>query len=73
MRSIGLKNRNLVKKLTIQEIKKQLPFPYSLKSDIDYQEVRKNVVEQLPVELWDTWEMADQEIRGLIDAVIRED
>jgi hypothetical protein len=63
MRSIGKKNITLVKNEVLRELKKQKSFPFS---DVNYGEVETKVIENLPVELWDTWEMADQQIRGIV-------
>ena len=57
MRSIGKKYKRLVKKTTLEEIKK------------GYDNLETRVINKLPVELWDTWEMADQEIRRIIEDV----
>ena len=63
-RTIGRKNRNLVKRLVIEELEKTrgkpwLPTP-------PRQTIEEIVIEKLPVELWDTWEGADSEIRRII-------
>lgn len=63
-RTIGRKNRNLVKQLVIEELEKTkgkpwLPTP-------PRQTIEKIVIEKLPMELWDTWEGADSEIRRII-------
>jgi predicted dithiol-disulfide oxidoreductase (DUF899 family) len=67
MRSIGVKNRNMVKRLTLLSIeRRRLPW-----GEIEtYQGIEDEVREQLPVELWDIWEMADQEITRIIDDTI---
>jgi len=62
MRTIGVKNRNLVKRITrivMEEIENSFL-------------VEEAVVNALPVSLWDTWEMADQEIRRIISDTIFE-
>lgn len=68
MRSIGKKNRNLVKRLTGETINKRKDFRGIVDS---YMGIEKEVIELLPVELWDTWEGCDQEIRGIIDDTIQ--
>jgi len=68
MRSIGKKNINLVKKLTKEVIKRRM-LPWG--EITSYQGIDEEVIEKLPVELWDTWEMADQEIRRIINDTIR--
>ena len=67
MRSIGVKNRNMVKRLTIEAIeKRRLPW-----GEVEsYQGIEGEVRDKLPVELWDTWEMADQEINRIIGDTI---
>ena len=64
MRSIGKRNINKVVKLTHDELRK-CETPWG-QYDIDYNKVEETVIEKLPLELWDTWEMADQEIRRII-------
>ena len=66
-RTIGTKNKNLVKKLALASLKKHTGF-----NGTDYTKIEDEVVDQLPTELWDTWEMADQEIRRIIDDVSAE-
>ena len=62
MRTIGAKNRNLVKRIT-----------RLVMDEIDNSHlVEEAVVNALPVSLWDTWEMADQEIRRIISDTIFE-
>lgn len=58
MRSIGKRNIKLVIKATQIEIEKA--------NDGGMMSIEKSVIEHLPIELWETWEMADQEIRGII-------
>jgi len=69
MRSIGVKNVNAVKRLTKKAIKNRT-MPWGEISG--YATIEDEVVDQLPVELWDTWEMADQQIRNIINDVIME-
>ena len=68
MRTIGKKYMNLVIKLTKEAMeKRRMPW-----GAIDsYVGIEEEVREKLPVELWDTWEMADQEITRIIDNTIR--
>jgi len=64
VRSIGKKNRNLVKRLTIEELNKAC---FKAHPSISLgREVERRVIDRLPVEMWDTWEGADNEIRTLI-------
>jgi hypothetical protein len=65
MRSIGVKNRNFVKKLTIAELKRSNNLV-----DYDVNLLEEAVIDKLPESLWNTWEMADQEIRGIISDTI---
>lgn len=57
MRSIGKKNRNLVVRVTEEVIQEGVA---------GISNITETVVSRLPVELWDTWEMADQEIRRIV-------
>jgi hypothetical protein len=59
MRSIGRKNIKLVQKITLEEI-----------VDVSDEDVEDRVVARLPEKLWDTWEMADQQIRRIIMDVV---
>lgn len=67
IRSIGKKNINLVKKLTREAIKKRQKPYRSILEITCYQGIDEEIIDKLPVELWDTWEMADQEIRRIIN------
>ena len=69
MRSIGVKNINTVKRLTKEAIKKRT-MPWGETGS--YTGIEEEVVDQLPIELWDIWEMADQQIKRVIDDVIME-
>lgn len=62
MRSIGAKNKNLVKKITKKVLQENEHDGYVM--DI--------VREQLPPALWDTWESADAEINRIISDAIFE-
>ena len=64
MRTIGKKNINLVKKLTRQAIEKR-KMPWGAVES--YVGIDEEIIDKLPVELWDTWEMADSEIRRIIN------
>lgn len=57
-RTIGVKYKNLIKKLIKEERAKGNENPSFLTVAI------RN---SMPVEAWDTWECADQEINSLID------
>jgi hypothetical protein len=61
-RTIGTKNRNIVKKLT-RDIMKQYPNG----------NVMEIVRDDLPLSMWDTWESADSEINHIIFDVIMEE
>jgi len=69
MRSIGIKNVNLVKRTTREAIKNRAVDCYGT---LSYSGIEDEVVGDLPIELWDTWEMADQQIRRIIDDTIME-
>jgi len=70
MRSIGTKNINLVKRLTKEAIERKKS-PYSSILDTpNYHGIEEEVIDKLPVELWDTWEMADQQIRRIVGDTI---
>lgn len=60
-RTIGRKNIRIVKELT-REALESGKFSYSQIEDI--------VIKKLPSDMWDTWEMADQEIKRIIDEVM---
>jgi len=68
VRSIGKRNIEKVRELT-KELMRKHTTPWG---DTDFSNVEEEVVELLPTELWDTWEMADQEIRRIINDVIME-
>ena len=57
MRSIGKGNRNLVVMLTKAAMKAGLE---------GHKEIEEAVIRNLSEGLWDTWEMADNEIRSII-------
>lgn len=56
MRSIGKRNIQLVKNTMHLIFKEGIRLP----------ELEQVTIDRLPSELWDTWEMADQEIRRII-------
>ncbi len=60
-RTIGLKNVNLVKRLTRIEMEKNDKV-FSVKEP----NIEDKVIENLPAKLWDIWESADDEIRRII-------
>ena len=62
MRTIGIKNQKKVVKIT-EDLIKQIKFE-------SYKDFESWVVSFLPVELWEVWEGADNEIRGLIGSVV---
>ena len=62
MRTIGIKNQKKVVKIT-EDLIKQTKFE-------SYKDFESWVVSFLPVELWEVWEGADNEIRGLIGSVV---
>jgi hypothetical protein len=64
-RSIGVKNINLVKRLTTAAINRRKT-PYGV---VSYVGIEEEVVGELPLKLWDTWEMADQQIRRIINDI----
>lgn len=61
-RTIGVKNVNLVKKLTLVEIEKGK----GKTNSNDESNIEDRVIEKLPASLWDIWESADSEIRRII-------
>ena len=67
MRTIGKRNINLVKRLTKKALEKR-KMPWGIVES--YQGIDKEIIDELPVKLWDTWEMADQEIRRIINDTI---
>jgi len=68
MRSIGKRNINLVKRLAKESIEKR-KMPWGEVEN--YQGIEEEVIDKLPSEIWDTWEMAAQEIRRIISDAIR--
>ena len=63
-RTIGVKNINMVKRLTISVINRRRAPWGEIRS---YSGVEDEVINLLPSSLWETWEMADQQIRRIID------
>jgi len=61
-RTIGVKNKNLVKKLTRIEIE----------NETETYLIEDKIIENLPASLWDIWESADSEIRRIIFDTIME-
>ena len=61
MKTIGKKNKIIVMKAILQEMKKGPKNYFELEGDVCF---------NLPVELWDTWEGADTEIRSLISDIV---
>jgi len=68
MRSIGKKNMTLVKQTTLNVLKKRTDIFF----DTNFQGIDQEIIDLLPSELWDTWEMADSQIRNLINDTISE-
>ena len=74
MRSIGKKNRELVKEETRNAIKGRTDFLDSLSgSRGDLVGIDQEIIDKLPEELWDTWEGAHSEIKNLIHDTICND
>ncbi len=69
MRSIGKRNIDLVKRITLEEINKRKD---CLGLRGSYEGIEDQITTRLPMKLWDTWEMADQEIRRIINDTIME-
>jgi hypothetical protein len=63
-RTIGSKNKSIIKQTIIKKMKVS-PIDYEFPSD-------EEVIEDLPEEMWNTWEGADSEIRNLIRDYIME-
>lgn len=67
-RTIGKRNIALVKCITREEIKKATDFM----GNTIYSGIEEKVISRLPASLWNTWEMADSEIRRIIyDEIIK--
>ena len=64
MRSIGKRNIGKVQQLTREAIQRRKSV---LGLQTTFSGIEEEVIEKLPVELWDSWEMADQEIRRIIN------
>jgi len=69
MRSIGKKFKNLVKKRTLELLKKRDREREG--ENMRYYGLDNEIVESLPAEIWNTWEGADSEIRRIIDETIK--
>lgn len=67
MRSIGKRNIALVKQITLDELSKKNPYICSGNTLL---QVEEKIVARLPGSMFDTWEMADQEIRNIINDTI---
>ena len=65
MRSIGKRNIKKVQDLTLQELKSKTNYGIT-----NFDGIEEAVINKLPTELWDTWEMADQEIHRIISDTI---
>jgi len=63
-RTIGKKNIELIKKLTRIEKSRVIKADYL--GNTDYSKIEERVFLQLPLQLWYTWEMAEQEIHMII-------
>ena len=57
-RTIGVKNKNLIKRLVLAEQKNGI---------VNRASSVQAVLDQLPVEMWDTWESAHDEINRIVD------
>jgi len=62
-RTIGVKNKNLIKRLVANEKKQGIT---NRASSV------QAVIDQLPSEIWETWESAHDEINRLVDDGITE-
>ena len=71
MRTIGRKFRNLVRRTTIKFLNKR--DKERAGENMRYYGIDNEIVENLPEEIWNTWEGADGEIRGIIDETIQND
>jgi len=69
MRTIGKKFRGLVKTETIKAIKQR--DQDGAGENMRYYGIVNEIVEGLPEEIWQTWEGADGEIRGIAEETIR--
>ncbi len=58
-RTIGVKYKNLVKRLVVEARSKEI---YGNHAIFEY------VQDKLPIEIWDTWEMAYSEVDNLVSS-----
>ena len=61
MGTIGKINKSLIRNIFAKEVKKRTT-PYG---SVDYPS-DEEMIEKLPVEMWDTWEGSDSEIKNYI-------
>jgi len=73
MRSIGKirirKLKKIINNLMI-EYTKETNHPYIVNSDINFNEIEAKIKNQIPLDWYNTWEMASQEIDRLINDII---
>lgn len=69
MRSIGVKNINLVKRVARAEVKRMEATNLGMNT---FTGLEDNVMSKLPLTMFHTWEMAFQEINNLINEVLME-
>ena len=62
MRSIGKRNIRLVKEITQEELSKP----------DGYKDIEERVIDRLPSSIFDIWEMAYQQICGIIEEVVNQ-
>ena len=71
MRTIGAKFKNLVKRITIKFLDQR--DKERAGENMRYYGIVNEIVENLPEEIWQTWEGADSEIRNIIEETIYQD
>lgn len=69
MRTIGRRFRNVVKQETLKHLK--LRDATRPGETMRYCGIDNEIVDALSEEIWETWEGADSEIRGIIDETIQ--
>ena len=69
MRTIGKRFKEVVEQETLKHLR--LRDATRPGETMRYSGIDKEIIDALPVELWETWEGADGEIRGIIDETIQ--
>lgn len=71
MRTIGARYRNLVKRATKDALARR--DKERAGENMRYYGIDNEIVDRLPEAIWETWEGADGEIRGIIEETIQKE